>query len=283
MMNFGKTMIAVAAMAIATAGTAQPAGNIPSPSPYSFADLADFALSGPILAEVRIRKAQKLPANPANPDPARQRYLITADVVSVIRAPGGIAPRVEFLYAARRDAQGRLPKLAKANVTIAALPVSGKPQALQLASPDALIMGNASDAATVRSIITAVLDPAAPPEITGVGSAFHTTGTLEGEGDTQIFLTTRDGRPISFNVIRTPAAAPRWSISTDELVDASGAQPRRDTLLWYRLACFLPQTLPPSATAANPDNAAIVAEDYATIIRGLGRCVRTRQGTQRDS
>jgi hypothetical protein len=207
----------------------------------------------------------------------RQRYLVTADVTSVIRATSGTPPRVEFLYDAPRDAQNRLPKLAKANVTVAAFPVSGKPQALQLAAPDALIATGPADAATIRTIIKAAIDPAAPPQVSGIGSAFHTAGTLEGEGDTQIFLTTTDGRPISFNVVRTPAAAPRWSVSIDELVDASGAQPRRDTLLWYRLACFLPATLPASSTASNPENAAIVTEDYATVVRGLGPCRRTRR------
>lgn len=276
-MNALKTLISVTALGLATALPAQSAQPVPVASPYSYADLADLVLSAPIIAELRIRKADKLPPNPANPASNSQRYLISADVTSVIRAPGGIAPRVEFLYSAPRDAQGRLPKLNKAKVTIAAFPVRGKPQALQLAAPDALVFSGAAEASIIRSIITAAIDPAAPPEVTGIGSAFHTPGTLEGEGDTQIFLTTKDGRPISFNVVRTPAAAPRWSVSIDELVDASGAQPRRDTLLWYRLACSLPATLPPSSSAPTPEYAAIVAEDYATIVRGLGPCRRTRR------
>jgi hypothetical protein len=277
MMNMMKTLISVAVLAEVTVAFGQPAPIGPQPSRYSYADLADFALSGPIIAELRIRKAEKLASAAENAAASKQRYLITADVTSVIRAVNSIPPRVEFLYDAPRDAEGRLPKLTKAVATIAALPVNGKPQALRLASPDALIFSGPNEAAAIRAIVTAALDPAAPPEISGVGSAFHTPGTLEGEGDTQIFLMTRDGRPISFNVIRTPAAAPRWSVSIDELVDASGAQPRRDTLLWYRLACFLPQTLPPASTASNPEQAAIVTEDYATIVRGLGPCRRTRR------
>jgi hypothetical protein len=271
-----KILLSVAAMIGSTAGLAQTVPAAPTPSPYSYADLADLALSGPILAELRIRKAEKLP--PANPQVAqtRQRYLILADVTSVIRGTGGLPPRVEFLYDARRDAQGRLPKLNKARVIVAALPVAGKPTSLQLASPEALIMAVSSEGGTLRSIVRDVIDPAAPPAITGVGSAFHVPGTLEGEGDSQIFLTTRDGRPISFNVVRTPASAPRWSVSIDELVDMSAAQPRRDTLLWYRLACFLPATLPVASTEANPEYAAILSEDYQTVKRGLGTCRRTR-------
>ncbi len=276
-MNTMKTLISVAAAMGATGAFGQSAPVTQPPSRYSYADLADFALSGPIIAELRIRKSEKLPPAAGNLSATSQRYLITADVTSVIRAGSSIPPRVEFLYDAARDAEGRLPKLNKTNVTIAALPVSGKPQALRLASPDALIVSGPAEAAAIRAIVKAALDPAAPPEISGVGSAFHTPGTLEGEGDTQIFLTTRDGRPISFNVIRTPAAAPRWSVSIDELVDASGAQPKRDTLLWYRLACFLPATLPPASTASTPEYAAIVTEDYATIVRGLGPCVRARR------
>ena len=276
MVNTLKTLISVAVIVGATAAFGQPAPAAPQPIRYSYADLADFALSGPIVAELRIRKAEKLPLAAETATATKQRHLITADVTSVIRAASGIPPRIEFLYDAPRDAEGRLPKLNKTNVAIAALPVSGKPQSLRLASPDALIVSGPAEAATIRSIVKAALDPAAPPEISGVGSAFHTPGTLEGEGDTQIFLTTRDGRPISFNVIRTPAAAPRWSVSIDELVDASGAQPKRDTLLWYRLACFLPTTLPSSSTTSTPEYASLITEDYATIMRGLGPCRRTR-------
>ncbi len=277
MMNVSKTLISVAAIAVATPLSAQAVPSPPQPSPYTYADLADLVLSAPIVAELRIRRADKLPPNPATSDPIRQRYLISADVMSVIRAPSGIASRVEFVYHVPRDAQGRLPKLTKTRVAIAAFPVSGKPQALQLAAPDALIRAGEAESRTIRAIATAAVDPAASPEVTGVGNAFHSPGTLEGEGDTQIFLTTRDGRPISFNVVRSPAAAPRWSVSIDELVDASGAQPRRDTLLWYRLACFLPATLSPSSSASTPQFASLIAEDYATIMRGLGPCKRNRR------
>lgn len=277
MMKLPKALISVTAMLAADSLVAQPTTPQPQASPYLYADLADLALSGPVVAELRIRKAQKLPMAPATGVSVKQRYLITADTVSVIRAPAGIAQRVEFLYDAPRDSLGRLPKLNKANVTIAAFPVTGKSMALQLASPDALIMTTPATAPLVRSIIKAAIDPSAPPEVSGVGSAFYVPGSLEGEGDTQIFLTTRDGRPISFNVVRTPAAAPRWSVSIDELVDASGAQPRRDSFLWYRLACFLPPTLPAESSAGSPEYATILAEDYATIIRGLGPCRRLRR------
>src|SRR3546814_7628869 len=69
-------------------------------------------------------------------------------------------------------------------------------------------------------------------------------GTIPGESETQIFLRTSDQRPVSLSVLRRPGEAPKWSVSLDEMVDESSAPAGRDTLLWYRLACFLPGQLP---------------------------------------
>jgi hypothetical protein len=48
-------------------------------------------------------------------------------------------------------------------------------------------------------------------------------------------------------------------------------------LLWYRLACGLPPTLP-AASLAELDQAVASAarHDYALVLQGLGPCLRTR-------
>src|SRR5207253_7979853 len=94
-----------------------------------------------------------------------------------------------------------------------------------------------------------------PPTITGIGNAFHVPGALPGEGETQIFLTTADNRPVSLSILRRPGEQPRWAVALSEIVDEAAAPPARDTLLWYRLACSLPAALPAASTAslAPPD------------------------------
>ena len=62
-----------------------------------------------------------------------------------------------------------------------------------------------------------------------------------------------------------------------ELV-ASDAAPARDTLAWYRLACFLPAALPASAnTSPDDDDRAAAVQDYAYVRAQLGACPRTRR------
>lgn len=250
-----------------------------APSALRYADLADLALSAPVAIEARVRKASKI-AGPAAASvaPGSQRYLVEADIVSVIRAGESLPPRMSWLYDAPRDARGKLPRLEKARIIAFGLRVPGKPASLQLAAPDAQVPQTAGDSARVRAILSAALAADAPPAIAGIGRAFHVPGTLEGEGESQIFLTTADGRPISFNVVRTPGQPPAWSVSIDEIVDASAARPPRDSLLWYRLACFVPPALPQSSVEGQPEaQAQILAEDYRTVIAGLGECKRNRR------
>jgi hypothetical protein len=132
----------------------------------------------------------------------------------------------------------------------------------------------------VRAILTEVVRRDAPPPVTGIASAFHVPGAIPGEGETQIFLSTRDNRPISLNVLRRPGQDRQWSIALTEIVDEAARPPERDTLLWYRLACGLPRTLPDTVTAELEAAAAQAArEDYRFVLQQLGPCGRRAQGT----
>jgi hypothetical protein len=100
-------------------------------------------------------------------------------------------------------------------------------------------------------------------------------GSLPGESETQIFLQTADGRPVSLNVLRRPGQTPRWSVALSETDDDAAEPPRPETLLWYRLACTLPPILPRQSLVEAESPHAIRA-DYRLVIDGLGRCERKR-------
>lgn len=274
------TLLAAAIIATApwSAARAQKSAATPPLSALTYADMADLALGAPIVAEVRIRKAEALKGALA-PGLAmgQRRYLIEADVMTLIRGTGGLPPRINYIVDVGPDARGRWPRLGKQAVMIFALPVQGRPAEVRLVAPDAQhpLLPPLGD--RVRAILAEAISPSAPPPISGVGQAFHVRGSLPGEGETQIFLQARDGRPASLSIWRTQGAPPRWAVSLGEIVDEGGGPPRRDTLAWYRLACTLPRQLPPGSTASvDPEEARIAAEDYQTVITTLGPCQRSR-------
>ena len=76
-------------------------------------------------------------------------------------------------------------------------------------------------------------------------------------------------------------AVARWSTRPPR-------RPRPDTLLWYRLACTLPQRLPDDVLRdSGAEERQAIQADYRLIIEGLGPCARTRapalEGRELDS
>lgn len=112
-----------------------------------------------------------------------------------------------------------------------------------------------------------------------VREALYTPGNLAGEGETQIFLATPSAQPVSISLVRRPGQPPRWGVSLGEIVASAARPPVRDTLAWYRLACFLPRALPPRANISDPGaSAQQAAADYAQVMADLGPCERDRTG-----
>ena len=244
---------------------------------YSYADLADLALASLITAHVKIKSAKKLP--PAlSPGVAvgHVRHLITADVIGLVRGDDGLAPRVLYLIDLPSDSRGKTQKLNKTESFIFAVP--GRAGEVRLVAPDAQIPWSAQTAQRIRAILNEAVRPDAAPPVKGVVSGFHSAGTLSGEGETQIFLTAAEERPVSLTIIRQPDIAPRWSVSLGEIVDDAATMPAPDTLLWYRLACFLPAAVPDTAVSELPgSDADAVREDYAFVMKALGPCTRVRK------
>ncbi|MEQ6334339.1 hypothetical protein [Sphingobium sp. MK2] len=256
---------------------AQPRSVIAQPARLSYADLIDFADQAPMVAHVRIRNIIALkPDQAQGVPPGHKRLFIEADVTSLIRGEAGISPLVTYLYDAPLDARGKIPKLKKASFLVFARPGT-RPGEIQLIAPDAQIPATPVDIDRVKSALSALVAPDAPPRILGLGDAFHVAGTIAGEGETQIFLRTENGDPVSLSVLRRPGQPPRWAVALGEIVDEAARAPEPGTLLWYRLACSLPPVLPARAvrTLAVADAEAARA-DYRLVIEALGPCGRTR-------
>lgn len=269
----------LAGLAVAKPVLSQGVAAPPAPPQLSYADLADLALGAPIAVHLRLRSADRLDAREA-PDlaPGFHRFLVEAEVVALIRGEGGLAPQVSYLVDLADDSRGHPARLRRRDEVLAlARRVPGRPAELRLVAPDAQLPYSPATAERLRAILREAAAADAPPRITGIGRAFHVPGSLPGESETQIFLQTADGRPISLSILRRPGERPRWSVALSEIVDEAAAPPAPDTLLWYRLACTLPQRLPaPSLSEAGADEAAAIQADYRLVMDGLGRCLRTR-------
>ena len=243
----------------------------------SYTDLIDLADHAPLVAHVRIRNIIVLKPEQAGSVPAGYRRLfLEGDVTGLIRGEAGIAPLVSWLYDAPVDTRGKLPKLKKAQFILFAR-AGTRPGQIQLVARDAQIPATPAVIGQVKSILATLVAADAPPRILGLGDAFHVAGTVAGEGETQIFLRTENGDPVSLSILRRPGQPPRWAVALGEIVDEAARAPVPGTLLWYRLACSLPPALPARAvrTLAVSDAEAARA-DYRVVIDALGPCGRTR-------
>ncbi|WP_010185235.1 hypothetical protein [Sphingomonas sp. PAMC 26605] len=240
-----------------------------------YADYADLVVDAPVIVDATVRSQLRLkPVDAPDLPPTIARLYVEADVGALIRGSNAVPPRIGYTLDVPLDAHGRVPSYRKARVLLFARAVSGNAGQVQLVRPDGQRSWTPAGDALTRRIVREVLAPDAPPTITGVGNAVHTAGDLPGSGQTQIFLTTVDNRPISFDIERKPDQPPHWVVALGEVVDQSAPPPARDTLLWYRLACTLPAALPDSSVPQDGDDAAIAREDYALVVRELGACER---------
>ena len=268
----------LAALAVAAPAASQqrlpvtPVAALPMP-PY--VDYADLIVAAPVVIDATVASEYRLkPADAPDVQPGRARIYLEADVIALIRGTGAVPARIGYTIDVPLDARGKAPRFRKNRVLLFARAVHGNLAQVQLVRPDAQRLWSPGGEALTRRIVREVLAADAPPSVTGIGNAFHTVGDLPGEGETQIFLTTDDNRPISLGVSRKPGQPPRWSVSLSEVVGDGIAPPPRDTLLWYRLACTLPAALPEAAAAGAGADAAIAREDYRLIVQALGACDR---------
>jgi hypothetical protein len=279
-MAWKRALGALAAASFATLAGTPPAlaqdepQALPAPT---YADIADLADGANLVVKARIRRQSAL-------DPARSPFLragwvrlyLQADTEALVTGKAPQGESLRYLADAPLDAEGKPPRLKGEDVLLFALPVPGHPDELQLVTNEAQILATPDAEAQTRAILGELTSPDAPPKITGVRDVFSVAGNLAGESETQIFLQTAGGEPVSLSVVRRPGMAPEWGVSWTDLVDEAAHPPARNTLAWYRLACFLPPELPARAARSDsPGDSARAAQDYALVLEQLGACPRT--------
>ncbi|WOE74855.1 hypothetical protein [Alterisphingorhabdus coralli] len=239
----------------------------------SYAKLAQLSDNSDIIASARVKRAITLPPERApNVAIGNVRIYVEAEILGLIRGQGGLPESIRYLVDMPLDARGKAPKIKKKSFLLFARR-GGSPAELQLLGPDAQQPWSQTLNDRVRAITQQLLAADAPPVITGVKEAFHVPGNLQGEGETQIFLNTPNGDPVSISILRRPRQTPVWAVSLSEIVDASATRPRRDTPLWYRLACGLPREIPDDVLFSADNRANMIArEDYSLVLRDLGPC-----------
>lgn len=243
----------------------------------TFADIADLTLGAAIVATARIDRARRLDEErAAGVAPNHVRFYVEAELEALIRSADAVPARVSYLVDVPRDADGRRPRIRDRQVILLAATVTGRRGELQLIAPDAQMDWTVEREQVIRSLLSEATSDDAPGTVTGVGNTFSVPGTLPGESETRIFLATSDGRPVSLSILRRPNQRPRWSVSLGEIVERASPPPRRETLLWYRLACFLPDRLPSSMENMDREQIAVARADYRLVIQDLGYCPRQR-------
>lgn len=270
------TMAASLAAIMPAPADSQPV--VPARPTHTYADLADLADGAPLVIRVQPRKLVQVEAARApGLGAGRGRFYIESLIEALVSGGTLMGDQVRFLADLPLDAKGKPPAIKKKSVVIFARPVAGRPGELQLVAPDALLPWDTALDARLRGVLGELLTPGAPQRITGVREAIHVPGTLAGEGETQLFLSTASGEPAAVTVVRTADQLPKISVSFSELVRSSPGVPPTDSLAWYRLACFLPPALPAGANiSGTAGDRATAAADYRALLARLGPCPRTR-------
>jgi hypothetical protein len=262
--------------AVAQNAPAQPAAAVAAQAP-SYTDLVDLTQSAELVLRVIIKNQRNVPLDRApGLAPGHARLYLQAETQALLAGAGPAAARYAFLTDVPLDARGRRPDLKDGVYLLFARRVPGQPGDLQLVGRGAMQVFDAGLEQRVRTVLTQLVQGERPPQITGVREAISVPGNLAGESETQIFLRTEAGVPVSLSIIRRPGMAPSWGVSWSEIVDQSARPPAPETLQWQMLACNLPEQLPDAAfLQRDVPSRTRAREDYAFVRRALGNCGRT--------
>ncbi len=277
-----KKLISLSIVALLMASPAagqQPVQNS-AQSDVTYADLTDLAEAAPLVIRATVRQQITLKPERA-PDLAAgyARLYIEARTAALISGNVPIGETLKYLVDVPLDAKGKPPKLKKQDVILFARTVPGRPSEIQLVDARAQFVWSDSFEQRLRPILAETLSADKPPVVTGIRDALSVEGNLVGESETQLFLKTANDAPASITILRRPGQAPFWGVSWTEIVDQAAEPIRPNTLRWYRLACFLPDTLPMEANLSRDGEARVRAgQDYSYVVGQLGPCPRNRPG-----
>jgi len=251
----------------------------PNPPAETYADLADLADSAGVVVQAQVRKITRVEdARARGLRPGEGRFYVTGKTRALLFGNQGLGDSLAWLVDLPLDARGKPPAIKKRDMIVFARTVPGRPGELQLVGRNSQILFSEPTLARLRPILAELASPDAPPPVTGLREIIHVPGNLAGSGETQMFLATADGSAASITVRHQPGGPTTWGVSFSELVAQARSGPARDTLAWYRLACFLPDRLPPdlnlSASAADRQQA---LADYRMVLGELGACTRNRR------
>jgi hypothetical protein len=271
-------MIAVAPAAAQTQRTTPaPAATELAPPLATYADIAALAEQADVVALVEVRdQAEVEPERAPGLAPGQVRLYIEGRTQALLAGRAALGESLAYLADVPLGARGRAPKLRKQRFIVFADAVPGRPGMLSLVDSGAQVPATPETEQLARTVIAALAASDVPP-VAGIREAMSVSGNLSGESETQLFLETATGTPVSLTVIRRPGMEPQWGVSWSEIVDQAARPPAADTIEWYRLACFLPAQLPRDAFLQDDRSARARAEaDYAFILDQLGGCPRIR-------
>jgi hypothetical protein len=254
-----------------------PAAPEPAAPLATYADFAALAEQADIVALVEVRdQAEVEPERAPGLAPGQARLYIEARTQALLGGRSALGESLTYLADVPLDARGRAPKLRKQRFIVFADSVPGRPGTLSLVDTGAHVPATPETEQLARTVIAA-LAASDVPAVTGIREVMSVAGNLTGESETQLFLETATGTPVSLAVIRRPGIEPQWGVSWSEIVDQAARPPAPGTVEWYRLACFLPSQLPRGAFLQDDRAARARAEaDYAFILEQLGGCPRIR-------
>lgn len=274
---YNKTLIA--SMVFLLIGSAAFAQDNPAPAQQSltYADIASLSDRSSLVVHAEIRRQIEVePERAPGLAPGFARLYIEARTLALISGRVSLGESLRYLVDVPRDERGKVPKLKKSEVLLFAKPVPGRPGEIQLVGSQGQFTYSPVLVSRVRPILSELVDPNAPPVIAGVRDALSVEGNLAGESETQIFLDTTTGSPVSLTVLRRPGRPIVWGVSWGEIIDQAARAPEPQTIEWYRLACSLPSSLPSGANLSREPRARTLAQqDYAVVMAQLGPCERT--------
>lgn len=261
---------------------AQNAAPATAPAPgageATYADIADLVQASGLVALVNVKKQAVVePTRAQGLAQGHARLYLEAQTEALLAGRAAVGESLVYLVDVPLLPNGKPPKLKKQRFIVFAQPVPGRPGELQLTDPSAQLAATPATEQKVRAVLAQFAGTDVPPQVTGIREAMSVAGNLVGESETQLFLDTATGTPVSLSVVRRPGMQPEWGVSWSEIVDQSARAPQPETVEWYRLACFLPYRLPADAFLQGDGASRNRADaDYRFIMEQLGACQRNR-------
>ncbi len=256
------------------------AASLPAPAPGaaepSYAALVDLARAAEFTVIAAIADQARVPPERApGLAPGKVRLYLEAETETLLAGRSAIGASLAFLADRDLDGRGRAPDLEDERFLLFARAVPGRPGEIQLVSPAAMLPASPELVERARSVLRQLAEGPPLPRVTGIREVISIAGNLAGESETQLFLASAGGEPVSLTVLRRPGMAPQWGVSWTEIVDPAARPALPETLAWHGLACFLPPELPDAAFLQQESAARARARaDYAFVLADLGPCAR---------